>query len=329
MKVYARESSGYLQKGSGISWADCGTQVPSAWPGGDLWFGKRLWIVTKPIPTQNWRNWRTYLTFPTGFLGNRTIESAWLVFTVKERGADFGGTVGVYRRTGAGWGDELDSGDWNACTVLEGTLSSVGFTGEVWMAIDPGSIQTGRDTQFRLGLLGTTEPTDDEYAVLYGADDAERRPYLLIDTGSINDDVCTNLAEVLTAHQSDLAVNAIHPDMRHTVDEVPEMQIGWVGSRLANVEQDQYRQVTAGIWWIGEQMDSTSQLMSRDREQRQKADLITRILVKDRDCNGYCTGILSIEENLPDVIVWPSGSEYIGVYIEVTYRLEIGDFETL
>lgn len=328
MKIYAAETSGYLQKASGISWADCLLQTPSPWPGGDIYVGKRFWHITKP-PTDNWARWRGYLTFPTGFLGNRTIRSAWLVFTVKQRGADFGGTIRLFRRGATSWGEELDSGDWNACEVVEGDFSPVGFTGEVWKSIDPASIETGRNTEFRFVQLGTAAPTGDEHVVLYGADDADRRPCLVIDTGSINDDVCTNLAEVMTAHQSDLAVNAIHSDMRHTVDQVPEIQIGWDGKRTMDPEREGYQLVTASIWWLGEQIDSTAALMSRDREQRQQADLITRILLKDRDCNGYCTEIMSIEESLPDLIQWPSGSEYIGVTVTVTYRLEIGDMEML
>jgi hypothetical protein len=324
MNIYAETISGYLQKKSGASWANCLLQVPTEWAGGDLYLGKRYWTTAKP-PTQNWALWRPFLSFDTSGLAGKTIKSAWLVFRVKTLGVGFGGSAQVWSQGTTPWGALLEPGDWDKCNQTEGVLAATGMSGEVWKSIDPDSINKSGQTQFRLRIADETlAPTGDEYVVLYGADDADRRPRLVIDTGNVYDDVCTNLAQVLDAHKAELEAVTVHSDMPETA-EVDHVYVGWAGGA-----EDDEEQITVDVYWIGGCMDQTGGVSpSLDRAARIKADVLRRIIRFDANCggslnngNGYCTGIESLTAEGgtgATVIPWRNDDLLLGCVLRVTY----------
>lgn len=317
MKIYAESISGYLQKASGISYQDALQQDPSAWVGGDLLVGQRYWETAKP-PTQNWAIWRSFISFDTSCLKGRTVKRCWLVLRVKEKGAGLAAELRVFSHGRLPWGDTLDPDDWSACDRNEGTLYPEGLRTEVWKSIEPAAVDTSGRTQFRIWSLGEIlEPTDDEFVRFYGPD-SEGRPYLMIDTGNVNDDVCQNLKEVLEKHQAELGVNAIRGELLQTVPNPPEIQISW---ETTSGGEGELQRITATIYWV-----ATGTPASIDQEPRQKADLIRRILLQDQTCNGYCTGIESITEELADNILWGE-KWYMGAIVTVVYRRALGDME--
>jgi hypothetical protein len=312
-----------LRKSSGASWADALLQDPSVWAGGDIIVGSRYWTELHP-PTRNWRLSRGYLSFDTAALARKTVKDVALVLTVKERGTLFAGSLSCYSHGTNPWGTELDEGDWNRCDLLEATLAARTILGEARVLILPSSINTVGQTQFRLRMANeTTEPTGDGRVTFYGPDDLMRRPYLLIDTGSVYDDVCTNLAQVLDRYKANLAVTQVHDNQPETA-EPDHIYVVWA----AGQDTDRQR-ISVDVYWIGAHLgDVTGTVPSLDRAARLKADMLRRIIRMDGTCNGYCTGLESCEAQgatNPTLIPWTNDDLLLGVALRVTYLRELGN----
>jgi hypothetical protein len=323
MNIYAEAISGYLRKSSGTSWPDALIQDPSAWAGGDIIVGSRYWTEPRP-PTRNWRLNRGFLSFDTSALHGRPVKDVALVLRTKERGALLAGALSVWSHGTNPFGAELDEGDWNRCNLLEATLGTSGLSGEVRTFVLPASINAVGQTQFRLRKADeTTEPTGDGRVTFYGPDDATRRPYLMIDTGSVYDDVCTNLAAVLNAYKTSLGVLEVHDNQPETA-EVDHVYVVWAGGMDAERQK-----ISADVYWIGGHLgDTTGTTPSFDRAARLKADMMRRIIRMDGNCNGYCTILESCEAQgatNPTLIPWTNDELLLGVALRVTYLRELGE----
>jgi hypothetical protein len=139
----------------------------------------------------------------------------------------------------------------------------------------------------------------------------------VIDTGNVYDDVCTNLAQLLTAHKSELGVTEVHSDLPHTPD-AGHVYVGWSSGRV-----DERNRITVDVYWIGASLgDLTGTSPSLDRAARQKADLLKRVLLFHSDCQGYCQGIEAIDAMVampPTAILWPNQEMYLGCQVTVTF----------
>jgi len=323
MRIDAESISGYLYKQSGSGWADALLQPATPVVGGDLIVGKRYWLGGKP-PTQNFAAYRGYVSFDTSVLSGKTVHLAWLVLTVKDRGADFADSLRVYSHGSAPWGDTLDSGDWDACDLLEGYLYPVGLEGVVWKSVDPASLNLEGQTQFRLRSDEVAPPAGEEAVTFHGAVGAPEGAYLVVDTGNINDDICTTLkTDVLAPHQSELGASAIHDKILHTVNNPPEIQIGWAGTRTENGEQF----VSAEIWYLDVPVGGAgADDLSLDEGPRIKAGLLNKILRKDNSCGGLFTKCVSITEEIYDQLQWTINDDRLfrAALITVTYKRPIG-----
>lgn len=304
MEFTLESRSGYLQKASGQGWADTRVQEPYPYTGGDLYVGKRYFV--HPKYGYSWRLWRSYLSFDTSELTRlkRTVRDAYLEFRVKTKGSGFIDTdsVRVFSHGSTPWGDELEPADWDKCDTDEGYFLGRGMDTVVRFLVDPGHINKTGQTQFRLRMGNEVDaPTGDRYVAFYGAD-SDEGVRLVADTGYINDDIPTTLAEeVFPAWESALGVTDTHPAFLPTATNTPEIQIGWAGTQTADRQR-----VTVDIDYIERKIpagSSEAPLHNLDETMRKKADLIRRIVLMNKTCKGLTTGIESISEGplpLPD-----------------------------
>lgn len=317
--------SGYLYKTSGVDWPDCLAQTPLAVTSGAMRAGMAYWVDPK-IPTENWASWRTFLAFNTVALSQKkkSVKSASLVLPIEANVSDGPWVVELMYMPDNGWGHDLDAGDWDATAGVICQVDAQGKGGVLTFDIDPEHINRAGLTYFRLNAVGdenpVNPPTDERYI------DFGRGAVLIVDTGNVNDDVCQNIADVLGAvDYAQFDGVTIRPRLLPVLKAIPEIQIAWEGTDTNLKEGVQI--IGATIYYIQSSLTgpAASEPSSIDEGPRKMADIIRRILTEDRDCNGYCSGLVDVSEVLAGALEWRD-NWYIGAVVTVRYQRAIGNF---
>jgi hypothetical protein len=200
-------ATGYLQKGSGISWADCLLQDPQ--PNEEygefdnLYLGKRYWIGHGP--TQNWRAWQSFYRFVA--LAKRPAAATLRLYVnIDESAPDL--TLRLYLLD-ATYGS-LDGSDWNAAGTTYGDISSANIQatpqGQKYLewtftAGMLAALPTSGAFDLRIACADqTAAPTTDQYLRVFavGFEDPAVRPVLIIP-------ITDRRAEILDAVEAALA----------------------------------------------------------------------------------------------------------------------------
>jgi len=299
--------SGYLLKASGVSWGVCKVATPDVYAGADLVAGKSYQYFPKPNK-KLWRLAQSFLSFDARQLTGHNLRWVYLSLKPKTIGGGASGNLVVTLQGATPWGETLESADWGKCDGAEATLAISGLTvdTETRVMLDVTGLDLTGLTQIRISAEDeTTEPTVDNTVTFYGADTGEVT--LVANTGNILDDVCVTLAdEVLAPYKSQLGVTEIASELLAECTNPPEIHVGFEHGNIADQER-----VSPVVYYINRIIPAGSAsgvVYSRDRVVRQKADLIKRIIMADRNCKGLMSRLESIDISP----ILPPGPEYEG-----------------